>query len=57
MTRRRVMTDDDAESAWVEYCAWRDALRNLHPKRLAEKYGVHPQTLLKYVRQRAKRAA
>lgn len=57
MTRRRSLTDEEADELYSEYCAWRDALRRLHPARLAEKYRVSHDTVLKYVRERQRRAA
>ena len=54
MSRKPALTSEDAEQLYLEYCAWQDAVRRLHPKKLMAKYGISQKALVRYGRREHK---
>lgn len=57
MSRARVLTDEQAEALYQDYCCWLEARAKWHPKKLAAKYGINLRTVGDYAHRKHKRRA
>lgn len=54
MSRRRALSDDEAEALYQDYCRWVEARETCSPSVLAKKYGVDLTTVERYGKRQQK---